>query len=187
MLASIVAPSRVADYSEGSYDKDESNFYCAPLASVRDLRLLIAAESANRFDEILERLDEDENRYTTVNVIPMRRQSTVEIRMHGGTIEATKILLWISLWMQLLQKYEAIAAAGVPPKGVKKRDVIQPEGCLVSWLQDNLTNVPAEFLERIDARRQEILRLWNANRELRQWTLTASSWRAPGELPNAAE
>lgn len=187
MLASIVAPSRVADYSEGSYNKDESNYYCAPLASVRDLRLLIAAESANRFDEILERLDEDENRYTTVNVIPMRRQSTVEIRMHGGTIESTKILLWISLWMQLLQKYEAISATGVPPKGVKKRDVIQPEGCLVSWLQDNLTNVPAEFLERIEARRQEILRLWNANRELRQWTLTASNWRAPGELPNAAE
>lgn len=42
------------------------------------------------------------NRYTWVNFVPIIRQNTVEIRLHGQTLNGNKITKWAQLWVGII-------------------------------------------------------------------------------------
>lgn len=175
-LASIVAPSRVAWFDGRSYHVGEPNPYCAPLATVVPGRALGA-----RFDRerIARRFDEDGARHLTVNpgrLFGPAETPTVEIRMHSGTTDARKMLLWVSLWQQIL--WAARQRTEVPD--VPDCVALEPAGDLVALARGYLP-APAQaaqdaFIGKLAARRDEVVGEWRA-RGLEQWAALADEWR----------
>lgn len=86
-------------------------------------------------------LNECNDRRCTFNIIPLTEQYTVEIRLHNGTLNAYKILTWLSLWQQILWTAGPIpetipeAETGmIPDEEILQRhtsNVIQPSGDLL--------------------------------------------------------
>jgi hypothetical protein len=187
LLASIVAPSRIAQFSRGAYDKTLPNEYCAPVSSLRDYRQLSRAQSFQDVKTLLAEMEQADRRYTTINLIPLLQHRAIEIRMHNGTTEAAKVLLWISLWMQMLHHFEMLAGAGASADRMRRRKSIAPDGCLVTWLCENIPGMPPKFLERIEDRRQRIKRQWSRSNQLREWVKTARDWQGPNAWRDAAE
>jgi len=120
-LFTLVSPSRLYSFNDGSYDLDNPNDYCKPLRKVdleriEDRQLEDLAdenwldsglnvefdddEDENEEDEIA---DERFDRYLTVNLKkwPQGNDYLIEVRMHNGTVDYRKILPWISLWMKI--------------------------------------------------------------------------------------
>jgi Putative amidoligase enzyme len=84
-LMTLVSPSRLYHYDNGSYYLDGFNQYCLP---VREMG------SSLRSDDYLD------CRYHTVNLTQAWGEvQKLEVRMHNGTTEFEKIGPWISLWM----------------------------------------------------------------------------------------
>jgi hypothetical protein len=180
MLATLVAPSRIAQFDGEQYSLSEGNPYCAPISTIPGTQRLLKASSQQQFDEALASMNEDECRYATVNLIPLAAQSTIEVRMHSGTLDAAKVLTWISLWMVILQHCEGapqVAASSAEPLG--NRSVIEPAGCIVRWLETNVAGAPDGLLNRLHTRRLEVLGLWKGNAVLNRWTHVAQCWQSP--------
>lgn len=88
------------------------NMYCIPLGSAYSL---IEIENCNYMNDLMMlwyrgKLPEgryDDSRYKNVNLHSFwGGNGTVEIRSHGGTIDADKILLWVRLHQYILDKLE---------------------------------------------------------------------------------
>ena len=93
-LFTLVPPSRVVDAS------GQVSQFCAPI-STRFSEDEIADLGTKR--EISTIFRDYEERYHSVNLTKYSSPIQVlEVRLHGGTVEAHKILLWLSLWMNLL-------------------------------------------------------------------------------------
>ena len=116
----------------------------------------------------------EDARHLTFNVRPLDELHTVEVRMHNGTLEARKILLWLSLWQRLLWRAEDLADE-VP--ATPDIETIVPDGDIVTLAHDSLPGATASFLARLDARRREIAESWRNRSELRQWLGFADRWQ----------
>lgn len=179
-LATMVSPSRLASFDGLRYDLSSPNDYCRPVSSVFTSSRLARART---FQDLRRLAELDEARYVTLNVKPLSHLHTVEVRLHGGTLEARKILPWISTWMQLLWA----ASRWRRIDRVPDRDVIAPDGDVVRlalrWLPDARQPQQRAFLERLHARRCELLgTAWVASLDLTPWLLLARQWRSPAEL-----
>jgi superfamily II DNA or RNA helicase len=177
-LASLVPASRVAHYAEGRYQVGTPNRYCRPISSVipgRDLD-----EAVGDFRRLLEgRLGAIGARFTTVNLSPLIMAGgprTVEIRMHGGTVEARKMLLWLSLWQQIL--WAAGSDMHVPD--VADRPSLEPDADIIALARQFLPAagqpLQQSFLHKLAGRRAEIVSSWAGHPELRPWVAKAAHW-----------
>jgi hypothetical protein len=174
-LASLVAPSRVARFEGGRYDLSQPNPYCRPVSSVFSSQAL---RSIRSLDDLRRLTSSDEARYVTFNLRPLDYIQTVEVRMHHGTLEARKVLLWVSLWQQLLW---AAAHPRRELEPVPDVAVLTPNRDLLALAREYLPPVEQcgqlEFLEALRTRRSEIVeQQWKRSPELAAWALTAASW-----------
>jgi superfamily II DNA or RNA helicase len=177
-LASLVSASRIAQYSDGRYHIGTPNRYCRPISTVIPGADLHAA-AANLRQLITKRLNADGARFTTVNLSPLMLEGgsgTVEIRMHSGTVEARKMLLWLSLWQQIL--WAAGSNAVVPD--VPDRAYLEPDADVIALAR---TYLPAAgqppqqvFLRKLANRREEVVSSWAGHSELSRWVANAAHW-----------
>jgi superfamily II DNA or RNA helicase len=182
-LGTLVGPSRIAKFAGGRYDLSEPNVYCAPVSSLFSEAALEGLTSKADFARAAE---DHGSRYVTFNIQPLQTIDTVEVRMHSGTVEARKILPWLSLWMQIL--WAAANRADIP--GAPDRKVIEPDGDVVALALEHLPDArqPQQrtFIQRIAARRSEVVQLWAKNPHLRPWLEHTTRWVAVPGLPDEA-
>jgi Putative amidoligase enzyme len=169
VLGSLVAPSRIAQLTDGRYDLDAPNPYSRPVSAVlnadalRDLRLFSDVTRLTNGD--------DDLRYVTFNVRPLDYQQTVEVRLHHGTLEPHKILRWISLWQQILWAAEHPRRELEPVPDVQ---VITPNPDLISLAREYLVPIEQpgqrEFLELLRQDQCDVVeRHWKPHPELAPW------------------
>jgi hypothetical protein len=90
-LFTLTSPSRLFQFVEGAgYAPGEGNGYCKPLRQARDADSIGPAGLDRCHSVNLTRA------YDGIQ--------TLEIRMHGGTTEFRKVVLWLSLWMQVFNR-----------------------------------------------------------------------------------
>lgn len=173
-LASIVAPSRIAHFENGYHDTQRPNRFCRPVSAVFSGQKLSKLQS---FSDVAALADAEDARYVTFNVRPLGDIQTVEVRLHHGTLNAGKILLWVSLWQQLLW------AAQYPRREIEPvRDIefITPGRDLLVLAREYL--VPAEqagqqgFLDKLSQRRSEIVETWRRFPRLSAWVKASAKW-----------
>jgi hypothetical protein len=168
-LGSLVAPSRIAQLTDGRYDLDAPNPYSRPVSAVLDadsLRNLRLFSDVTRLTS-----GDDERRYVTFNVRPLDHQQTVEVRLHHGTLEAHKILRWVSLWQQILWAAEHPRRELAPTPDVR---VITPNADLITLAREYLVPIEhpgqREFLELLQQDRCDVVeRHWKPHADLAPW------------------
>lgn len=168
-LATLVAPSRIAHWTGSGYRINEPNEYCRPVSTVFTSTALRAAQS---LADVFALGSVEAGRYLTFNVLPIGDLHTVEVRLHSGTTEATKVLTWISLWQQLL----AAAYRDEELPELPDRSAIIPTDDVVELANRYLPGLPPAMLRRLIARRAEVVRLWTQHPELEAWLANARRW-----------
>ena len=171
-LFTLVAPSRLyeLDYDR-EYNNRRRNGYCPPL---RELKHLPGEAVGSEWS--------DTSRYQSVNLLRMNDPvQLLEIRMHQGTTDYRKIILWISLWMQIFNR-SRYDWCGKPefgrvfPRGNSRVSFSQVDNeDIFRLLKREGILLPASF-ERL---------LWERRRELRQaWAYAVPNrvdcWDAAG-------
>ena len=174
-LGTLVSPSRLVHYSGelNHYNPTEPNPYCQPVSTFYSRQIL---EGVHTRDQLLFLQNRDKSRYVTFNICPLERIYTVESRMHNGAHEAEKILLWVSLWMQMM--WAAAHRDSIP--SVPDCKVIIPSGDILHLAKTYLAvggGVADEFLARLGRRRMQIVDLWRAHPELHPWLQYPATWR----------
>ena len=92
-LYSMVSPSRLYRFNGRKYLLRMRNGYCRPLRTVSPRR---------KIDDFIAR---NENRYYSVNLTRLDENiEKIEIRLHNGTTDFCKIVTFLSLWMQILNR-----------------------------------------------------------------------------------
>jgi len=90
------------------------NMYCIPLAKSYNLEDILATTDMNSLKFLWYKGRRsnghyDDSRYHNVNLHCFwDRHGTVEIRSHGGTIDPNKILLWLKLHQQIVDRLENV-------------------------------------------------------------------------------
>lgn len=169
-LATMVAPSRVVQFDGADYDTNKPNEYCQPLSTVFCRSNLVRLRSLERLWELSAR---SRARHLTFSITPLDSYQTVEVRMHGGTLEARKVLLWLSLWQQML--WCAASPRRIPE--VPDVAVLRPTGDVVDLARRFLpAGEDQAFLARLDLRRRELLRSWQRTPALEPWCDLARQW-----------
>jgi len=179
-LGTLVAPSRLTAFDGFTYNIEEPNQFCRPVSSIIDEQMLSCSDSIGI---ILQLIADHSKRYSTFNLKPLATQNTVEVRLHSGTLEARKALLWISLWQQIL--WAAENRDGIPP--LTPRQVIRPVEDIIAlartWLPEARQPQQQAFLERLERRRAEVIETWKIHPELRPWLEGAAGWLGPPADP----
>jgi superfamily II DNA or RNA helicase len=172
-LATLVPPSRLArfDPTGGRYDLAAPNGFCQPLSTVFTARRIAALRSER---EVLALSEPHRRRFVTLNLRPLGELGTMEVRLHGGTLEAGKILLWLSLWQQLFWAAENRAGAGPVPV-VRDTGRIVPDGDLLALASAWLPWSSQLFRQRLHQRRLEVRQLWR-HPDLAPWLAFADRW-----------
>ncbi len=170
-LATLVAPSRIVTYRAPYYHVSFPNSYCAPLS--RCLKL----KSINNWRQMTSIRRALESRYATLNLEPLFTYGTVEVRMHNGTLSASKILLWLSLWQQILWA----ASVKRPIPRTQDCSVIVPSGDIAAfalrWLPSAKEPAQVIFLKRLIKRRTQIVERWKKRPELQHWLSFCDNWQ----------
>jgi len=152
-LFSLVPPRRVLG------PDGRPNEYCAAIQTRFSTEEIDELGTKRELKSIFRDYDE---RYHTVNLTKYADPVQVlEVRLHGGTVEAEKILLWISLWMCLLPRLSS-EHASIPDTGNNK-DILLPNGDENSDIISVLVNFAGlsateevPFLDKIYRRREQV-------------------------------
>jgi hypothetical protein len=175
-LATMVGPSRVVSFDGSNYDLTQPNLYCAPTASLFTEAVLRSQASLDGLKSIAA---VRENRYVALNLVPLFDVGTVEVRLHGGTMDASKVLLWTSLWQQLLWAAEYCSSV----ETASDYSVINPNGDIIAlakkYLPDARQPDQLRFLQRLDARRNEVATGWRNSPSLSSWLSYPANWQHP--------
>lgn len=181
-LSTLVSPSRVTgargrEYC-ASWRRQASDSRIADIRSIPDVHALIGG-----------------NRYRSVNICGMRDEpQTLEVRLHNGTVDAAKILTWVSLWQNILWSIHHGAlkeesSASPPPEIPLPTHMLDGDIVWLAWVWLGLGS-DFRMLERLHSRRSEVvgnrywrqvlgdervtelLREWDACfRELMEWSV----------------
>ena len=172
-LASLVAPSRVVRFEGGRYHTSDPNIYCRPISSVFSSQVI---EGLRSWGDLYRATGWDDARNVTLNLSALWNLNTVEVRQHHGTLEARKMLLWVSIWQQLL--WAASNREEVPP--VRDAKVLVPTDDIVQrasqYLPDARQRQQGILLRRLGARRAEIRDSWRLVPELAPWVEATKAW-----------
>ena len=154
-LASLVAPSRIAYFDGLDYDKSKPNPYCMPISSFISGKEL---EETRSFNQLTNAID----RYCTLNLHNLRTLGTVEFRMHSGSTNASKILLWISLHQQILHAVsDSQYVVTATQKKWKKCKVITPDDKICSRIAHIcIDGKTTKLQQRLKNRKDKILERW---------------------------
>jgi len=80
------------------------NDYCMPIIS------RFGDDEINQLrgrDQVDEMLSDDDLRYSSLNLLHYNKTPPrIEVRMHSGTLNASKILLWVAIWMNVFHVLE---------------------------------------------------------------------------------
>jgi hypothetical protein len=180
-LGTLVAPSRIARFSAGRHWLGSPNEFCRTLAEAMPARVL---EQGRSSEVCVAFCQSRAGRYLSLNQRSLGGPAgTVEIRLHGGTRHANRILLWLSLWQQILWA----AWLRSPIAAVPASRVITPSGDIVALAQGYLPSAtqPEQqaFLRKLRARRLQILARWKRHPDLAPWLKYAARWQTPSHLP----
>lgn len=141
-----------------SQSRRTGNSYCQPLADSYDLSQIESLKShdelkllwykAKRIRELSYRFGDryEDSRYHSFNLHSLfGRHGTIEIRSHGGTVEADKILLWLALHQYIVDKIDN----GEITMEILEKCTPTPdqEGSIVSML--NVLNAPVHIEEYV--------------------------------------
>lgn len=129
-----------------SNSRKYGNMYCLPLGSCYGLDEIEKCETKDDLYKLWYRgnLPEghyDNSRYHNVNLHSFfdGRTGTIEIRSHGGTINADKILLWVRLHQFILDKLEDMELEDVKMKNANEFqsfiDFISDDPLLVDYVK----------------------------------------------------
>jgi hypothetical protein len=159
-LYSLVAPSRFA------------NGYAQ---SIRQHLALF--ESFDSLDDWKAHFGERESRYLAVNPANLfGGLDTVEVRMHSGTLEGTKILGWLSLWMRLLDSAQGRQALPEGAPAAKGEPLTAGPGGDVVALADHV-GAHRELTAYLRARRENVMARWLEHPQLgRVARRVAATW-----------
>jgi superfamily II DNA or RNA helicase len=118
-LATLLAPSRLIKHKgKGEYDHTESNEYCRCLNEMLTNSEIDGIKSIDDFKKRIKREArhfEDEPRYRSVNLLNFAKGSDVlEVRLLHGTLNHQNVVLWLSLWMQILAASEWLDGKDFP-------------------------------------------------------------------------
>jgi hypothetical protein len=172
-VATLVSPSRLREFlgwdeyaGHLAYDEDAPNEYCAPISHAFPEDILYPLDRR----ALRRALNDPDRRYTSVNFTRTDggEGSTVEVRLHNGTLDPDKIAVWISLWQQILfaasqQVLEIPRTADV--------DLIEPSGDIIEFAR----LLPAarqgrhSFVERLARRRDAAGGRWEASMGVPPW------------------
>jgi superfamily II DNA or RNA helicase/formylglycine-generating enzyme required for sulfatase activity len=182
-LATLVAPSRIAAFDGLTHYLDRPNPYCQPISAVASGPVVAGWHTAA---DVAATFASHEKRYVTLNLRSIERIGTVEVRLHSGTVDGGKILLWLSLWQQMLS---AAGADGIVPDA-PARGFITPDGDIVDFARRYLPSAadPAQgaLLGRLHRRRLEVLEQWRRHTALHGWLPFAARWQDPAVSATAA-
>ena len=114
-VATLVAPSRIVEHlGNFEYNRRSANDYCVTWCHSVDRNWIESIKSTNEFATRMKNLRlpgreaDDSARYMSVNFMNLieesKKNQRLEVRLHQGTTNAKKVLFWISLWMQILEK-----------------------------------------------------------------------------------
>ncbi len=148
-VATIVAPSRIAWHTGARYSTVDPNGFCVPLR---------VAVPRSKIDRATSLADLTTSRYLSVNPLALAKHGTIEVRLHHGTVDPSKIALWVSLWQQIV----AYAERAKRIRRVSDVRWLEPDGDIVALAKRLLPGADERFLERLRERRSEILRRWDA-------------------------
>ncbi|HTA94232.1 MAG TPA: amidoligase family protein, partial [Polyangiaceae bacterium] len=125
-------------------------------------------------------------RYLGLNATSLfHSHGTIEVRWHGGTLDAGKILTWLSLWMCLLTKAQSSGPPADPRARVSSRPLcVGPRGDVNELAK--FLGLKVELRDRLVARRAHLLETqWSrgplarvAQRVSRRWN--ATEWSRGG-------
>ena len=150
-LASLVAPSRIAYFDGTDYDPTQPNPYCKPLSSFISGRTL---EKTRSFAQLIRTID----RYSTLNLQNLRTLKTVEFRMHSGSTNASKILLWLSLHQQILHAVsDPQYTTKESQKKWKKSKVIKPDNKICERVAQICVDGKTQKLQQLLHNRQRVI------------------------------
>jgi superfamily II DNA or RNA helicase len=172
-LATLVSPSRIAAYTpeRNSYDLEQPNIYCQPLS---DAFTAMRIARLTHEEQVQRRITPHQRRYVTLNLRPLGDIGTMEVRLHGGTLDAGKILLWLSLWQQLFWAAENRNNMGPVPE-VADAARITPHGDILALARAWLPWSSTTFRQRLHARRLEVRNLWR-HPDLTPWLRFCDTW-----------
>ena len=169
-LGTIVAPSRIRSFDGERYGRG-ANRYCAPVNRSFPRRKMGTISSMSRAQSFID------DRFRSVNLRSLEVLGTVEVRIHSGTLDPAKVLPWLSLWQQILW---AASEGERVPKRLRCRDDctrIIPDGDIIALARRYLPGGEEPmFLERLRLRREQVLKTWKNNPQLRSWPRFASTW-----------
>ncbi len=169
-LGLLVSPSRMTDFDpeENSYALNIANPYADSWAELtRDHKVSDFSEDPDLqtlFNTITE--DEIPGRYLYANLTNLLDRDgikTVEIRLHNGTLNRRKVLGWISLWMQLLERLRrpnvvlpAVPANFLEDRAPNEQTKANFEAVMLAALGDN----QADFVKFLGKRVEEVWSAW---------------------------
>ena len=172
-LGTLVGASRIVRFDGRKYDLKKPNSYCRPISVVFPKNVMRTIRSRESLERVILRSRQARN--CSVNLTSLYGSNTIEIRLHNGTLEAAKILQWVSLWQQVVW-----AAQYKKPKRLscmKDCKVIRPKGDIVALQRRFLPpEGHSEFRKRLDDRRRQVARLWRDRHELQRWLRYEQNW-----------
>ncbi len=155
-LFTLVAPSRLLGFNAetGEYDKTSKNQYCIPLSS-KDHR----NDVNHMVNECFTSLDHD-YRYFSVNLTKMQDlPHLIEVRMHNGTVDAKKIIPWLSLWMSIINTANNYGSTKISRTQIFEK--ANKNDDLILQLEKEGIDVTESLKSFIRARREVLLQNWN--------------------------
>lgn len=106
-----------------SNSRKRGNMYCIPLGLSYELDAIAKCTNMDELRNVWYKNRPpmghfDDSRYHNVNLHSFfDRPGTVEIRSHGGSIDATKILLWVRLHQTIVDKLEDVSLSEIEKLG----------------------------------------------------------------------
>jgi hypothetical protein len=101
------------------------NMYCIPLGAGYEVSDILKCKDERQLRSLWYKGEEgsgqyNNSRYQSVNLHSYwNKYGTIEIRSHGGTTDANKILLWVKLHQKILDKLEVTPLHEIPLSGNK--------------------------------------------------------------------
>jgi hypothetical protein len=162
-VACLLPPSRFNDFDGENYDSDFPNEYCVPLSIACEYDQLEKVKSIKKLKEILQDDEGEVDRYMSVNfknLLDRDGIGTIEVRLHSGTLNAKKILSWISLWMGVLDSARDMDFFQV----IDNSDEINPTPKEFKNFKSNFQKILPRHQEMISKslvpRSEEVRKLW---------------------------